>query len=47
MKRAIQTLIQNPLAIKLLNGEIRSGSAIHVVADSNALQFKTETATAA
>ncbi|MDQ3130688.1 MAG: ATP-dependent chaperone ClpB [Acidobacteriota bacterium] len=46
LKRAIQTLIQNPLAIKLLNGEIRSGSAIHVVADGNALRFTTETVTA-
>ena len=43
LKRAIQTLIQNPLAIKLLNGEIKSGSVIHV-ADSGGgtLQFTPE-----
>jgi ATP-dependent Clp protease ATP-binding subunit ClpB len=46
LKRAIQTLIQNPLAIKLLNGEIRSGSVIHVAADGDALKFATESATA-
>ncbi len=46
LKRAIQTLIQNPLAIKLLNGEIRSGSVIHVTADGEALKFTPETATA-
>ncbi len=42
LKRAIQTLVQNPLAIKLLNGEIRSGQKIHVRAESGALQFTTE-----
>jgi ATP-dependent Clp protease ATP-binding subunit ClpB len=47
LKRAIQTMIQNPLAIKILNGEIRSGSAIHVAADGGELKFKTEAATAA
>ena len=46
LKRAIQTLIQNPLAIKLLNGEIRSGSTIHVTAENGALKFASETATA-
>ena len=46
LKRAIQTLIQNPLAIKLLNGEIRSGSVIHVAADGDALKFTAEAATA-
>jgi ATP-dependent Clp protease ATP-binding subunit ClpB len=46
LKRAIQTLIQNPLAIKLLNGEIRSGSVIHVTADGEALKFTSEAATA-
>jgi len=35
LKRAIQTLVQNPLAIKLLNGEIRSGQTIRVAADGN------------
>lgn len=46
LKRAIQTLIQNPLAIKLLNGEIRSGQTIHVQADGGALKFTPESATA-
>ncbi|HXG84843.1 MAG TPA: ATP-dependent chaperone ClpB [Pyrinomonadaceae bacterium] len=35
LKRAIQTLIQNPLAVKLLSGEIASGSTIHVSADGD------------
>jgi ATP-dependent Clp protease ATP-binding subunit ClpB len=47
LKRAIQTMIQNPLAIKLLNGEIRSGSEIHVTADGGELKFASEAATAA
>ena len=46
LKRAIQTLIQNPLAIKLLNGEIRSGSVIHVTEENGALKFTPESATA-
>jgi ATP-dependent Clp protease ATP-binding subunit ClpB len=47
LKRAIQTQIQNPLAIKLLNGEIRSGQTIHVAAENGALKFTPESATAA
>ncbi|MDQ2747344.1 MAG: ATP-dependent chaperone ClpB [Acidobacteriota bacterium] len=47
LKRAIQTLIQNPLAVKLLNGEIKSGSAIYVAANDGALTFTSEKATAA
>ena len=43
LKRAIQTLIQNPLAIKLLNGEISAGQTIHVIAENGALNFTTET----
>ncbi len=46
LKRAIQTLIQNPLAIKLLNGEIHGGQTIHVVAENGALKFTPESATA-
>lgn len=42
LKRAIQTLIQNPLAIKLLNGEIRSGQTIHVAGENGALKFMPE-----
>ena len=46
LKRAIQTLIQNPLAIKLLNGEIKSGSVIYVAEVGGALRFTPEAATA-
>ncbi|MCU1289315.1 MAG: chaperone protein ClpB [Acidobacteria bacterium] len=46
LKRAIQTLVQNPLAVRLLNGEIRSGSEIHVEADGGALKFISRAATA-
>ncbi|MCD9189168.1 MAG: ATP-dependent chaperone ClpB [Pyrinomonadaceae bacterium] len=46
LKRAIQTLVQNPLAIKLLNGEIRGGSTIRVTADEGKLKFTPETAAA-
>ncbi len=46
LKRAIQTLIQNPLAIKLLNGEIKSGQTIHVSTDGDTLKFTPETASA-
>jgi ATP-dependent Clp protease ATP-binding subunit ClpB len=45
LKRAIQTLIQNPLAVKLLKGEITSGQTIHVVAENGELKFNPETAT--
>ncbi len=47
LKRAIQTLIQNPLAIKLLRGEIEPGSTIHVSSDGDQMKFTTETAAAA
>ncbi|HEX8247138.1 MAG TPA: ATP-dependent chaperone ClpB, partial [Pyrinomonadaceae bacterium] len=48
LKRAIQTLIQNPLAVKLLKGEIAGGQTVHVTADDGVLSFKPETtATAA
>jgi ATP-dependent Clp protease ATP-binding subunit ClpB len=39
LKRAIQTLIQNPLASKLLKGEIASGQTIHVSADGDEMKF--------
>jgi ATP-dependent Clp protease ATP-binding subunit ClpB len=45
LKRAIQTLVQNPLAVKLLKGEITSGQTIHVVAENGELKFNPETAT--
>ena len=46
LKRAIQTLIQNPLAVKLLSGEIGSGSTIHIAAENGALKFTPETVNA-
>jgi ATP-dependent Clp protease ATP-binding subunit ClpB len=42
LKRAIQTLVQNPLAIKLLRGEILPGQTISVSADGDIMQFFTE-----
>ena len=47
LKRAIQTLIQNPLAVKLLRGEIASGQTITVSASGDQMTFATETAAAA
>jgi ATP-dependent Clp protease ATP-binding subunit ClpB len=47
LKRAIQTLIQNPLAVKLLRGEITSGQTINVSAQDDEMTFKTESAAAA
>ncbi|HEX8283195.1 MAG TPA: ATP-dependent chaperone ClpB [Pyrinomonadaceae bacterium] len=44
LKRAIQTFIQNPLASKLLRGEVQPGQAIRVSADGDQLKFETETA---
>jgi ATP-dependent Clp protease ATP-binding subunit ClpB len=44
LKRAIQTLIQNPLASKLLRGEVLPGQIIRVSADGDRMQFMTETA---
>lgn len=43
LKRAIQSLIQNPLAVKLLNGEIGSGQTIKVSADGDQMIFSSET----
>ncbi len=48
LKRAIQTLVQNPLAVKLLKGEIASGQTIGVAANGDELEFSPDaTATAA
>jgi ATP-dependent Clp protease ATP-binding subunit ClpB len=47
LKRAIQTLIQNPLAVKLLRGEIAPGQTITVSTNADQLEFKTEAAAAA
>ena len=47
LKRAIQTLVQNPLAVKLLRGEIAPGQTINVSANGDQMEFKTESAAAA
>jgi ATP-dependent Clp protease ATP-binding subunit ClpB len=39
LKRAIQTLIQNPLASKLLRGEIPPGQTVRVSADGDQMKF--------
>jgi ATP-dependent Clp protease ATP-binding subunit ClpB len=44
LKRAIQTLIQNPLASKLLRGEIAPGQTIRLSADGDGLTFATDAA---
>jgi ATP-dependent Clp protease ATP-binding subunit ClpB len=46
LKRAIQTLIQNPLAIKLLNGEIGPGQTIRVFAEGEDMKFEPVSAAA-
>src|SRR6202043_2101357 len=40
MKRAIQRLIQDPLALKLLDGEVRPGDHVLVDADSKTGEMK-------
>jgi ATP-dependent Clp protease ATP-binding subunit ClpB len=47
LKRAIQTLIQNPLAVKLLRGEVLPGQTVHVSADGDQLQFTADGVAAA
>lgn len=47
LKRAIQTLIQNPLAVKLLQGEIIPGQTLRVSASGNNMSFENEAAAAA
>jgi ATP-dependent Clp protease ATP-binding subunit ClpB len=46
LKRAIQTLIQNPLAVKLLRGEIQPGQTIRVSADGENMVFHSNMAAA-
>ncbi|HBB89019.1 MAG TPA: ATP-dependent chaperone ClpB [Blastocatellia bacterium] len=46
LKRAIQTLIQNPLAVKLLNGEVLPGQVVKVSAEDDKMVFKNEAAAA-
>lgn len=47
LKRAIQTLIQNPLAMKLLSGEIAAGQTVHVAAEGDEMTFTPGLVTAA
>ncbi|MGH9968175.1 MAG: ATP-dependent chaperone ClpB [Pyrinomonadaceae bacterium] len=46
LKRAIQTLIQNPLAVRILRGEILPGQTVNVSADGDQMTFNTEVAAA-
>jgi len=46
LKRAIQSLIQNPLAVKLLNGEVGSGQTVRVVAENGEMKFVPKSAQA-
>ncbi|HSQ24919.1 MAG TPA: hypothetical protein VLN44_10920, partial [Pyrinomonadaceae bacterium] len=47
LKRAIQTLIQNPMAMKLLRGEILPGQTIVVSARKGEMDFSTQPQAAA
>ena len=40
LKRAIQRLVQDPLAIRILNGEVRHGGHVRVEADGEHLAFR-------
>jgi len=44
LKRAIQSLIQNPLAVKLLQGEILPGQTVKLSASGDTMEFKTDAA---
>jgi ATP-dependent Clp protease ATP-binding subunit ClpB len=44
LKRAIQSLIQNPLAVKLLQGEILPGQTVRVSANGDVMEFRTDAA---
>src|SRR6187399_1303144 len=39
LKRAIQNLVQNPLAVSLLNGDIATGQTVKVTAENGAMRF--------
>jgi ATP-dependent Clp protease ATP-binding subunit ClpB len=47
LKRAIQTMIQNPMAMKLLRGEISPGQTVIVSARDGEMEFATDVAAAA
>jgi len=42
LKRAIQTLIQNPLATKLLRGEVAPGQTVRLSADGDGMKFTSD-----
>jgi len=42
LRRAIQTLIQNPLAVSMLKGDILSGQKVKVFAENGEIKFTTE-----
>ncbi len=42
LKRAIQRLVQDPLAVRILNGEVRHGDHVRVDAEGKVLTFATE-----
>nr|MBA3322030.1 hypothetical protein [Pyrinomonadaceae bacterium] len=42
LKRAIQTLIQNPLATKLLSGEVVPGQTVRLSADGDGMKFTSD-----
>src|SRR5688572_18469859 len=46
LKRAIQTMIQNPLAVKLLSGDVLPGQTIKATASGDKIDFKVEAAAA-
>ena len=46
LKRAIQTLIQNPLAIRLLSGEILPGQTVRASASGDTMDLKADVAAA-
>jgi ATP-dependent Clp protease ATP-binding subunit ClpB len=47
LKRAIQTLVQNPLAVKLLRGEVMPGQTVKVSAEGDEMKFMTDDTAAA
>ena len=47
LKRAIQTLLQNPLAVKLLSGEILPGHTVKATANGDQMDLKIDGAAAA
>ncbi len=47
LKRAIQTLIQNPLAVKLLSGEVLPGHTVKASANGDQMDLKVDVAAAA